>query len=326
MSDTTVSRRRRALGLSGQIAAKQFVSKATQEALRAQAQASDRTSESAAAADDDLFGERSEPEPLSAHYSDDPREASGRSSGTSEPPPAPPARKRRKTVRNTASTPVLRCLITLESEPPETISKCYLVGRATSSDRIRQFEYSWGFEAGTFDFESVSNLIYLRADIRCSFDDGGFVILPTLDTIKKIYTDTVEYMLAHNGLRPLPSQLFAHKAPHTPWTYDFVPLKLISQDVAIHRKSSNAAARSSMPADSPVATHTLHQRPFSDFPRLECNAHPFFVIANAMEKFRKDITVILRSPRLQEIRTALLPLWDLWTLDPPDSFMARGAA
>ncbi|KZT27636.1 hypothetical protein NEOLEDRAFT_106144 [Neolentinus lepideus HHB14362 ss-1] len=133
-------------------------------------------------------------------------------------------------------------------------------------------------------------------------------------------------MLAHDDSRPLPSQLFTDKAPNSLWTYDFVPLKLLSQNVTIHRKSLDAAARSTVQAGSHVATYTLHQPPFSDFPRLECSAHPFFVIANAMEKFRKNLAVVLRYPRLREIRVALLPLWDLWTSDPPDSLGIRTAA
>ncbi|KZT27637.1 hypothetical protein NEOLEDRAFT_105977 [Neolentinus lepideus HHB14362 ss-1] len=143
MSDTTVSRRRKALGLSGQIVAKQFIPKATQEALRAHTQA--RLSPRAATADDDLFGDSPEPEPAPTSYIHDPAEASDLSSASPDPPRTSPPRKRRR-ARIHVRPPVARCLITLDHEPPETISKCFLIGHGTSSERIRQFEYAWGYE------------------------------------------------------------------------------------------------------------------------------------------------------------------------------------
>ncbi|EPQ60201.1 hypothetical protein GLOTRDRAFT_134926 [Gloeophyllum trabeum ATCC 11539] len=340
MSDTTVSRRRRALGLSGQITSKQFVPKATQDALRAQARARERERERAsvrparpapappsATTPDDLFGSSPEPEPEPLpqyEYDPLPPEASA-GSATPEPLPAPPARKRRRTAarRQQQPPPVTRCLVTLEHEPPETIGKCYLLGHGTPSARIRQLEYAWGYKAGTLDLESADNKIHLRADIRCSFDDGGFVILPDLNTIKRIYRDTVDYMLAHDGARPPRAHIFPHESATATWTYDFVPLKLLSQNVTIHRRSLDP---SSQPPTSPSApaAYTLHHPPFPNFPKLECAAHPFFAIANAVEKFRKNVETVLRYPHLVEVRMALLPLWDVWTVDPPEGFFASG--
>ncbi|KAL1660109.1 hypothetical protein GGF50DRAFT_63895 [Schizophyllum commune] len=144
----------------------------------------------------------------------------------------------------------------------------------------------------------------MRADMVQSYNEDGWRLVPTPDTLKAIET-----MLRHNARADDNSRkVFTEEFPGPNHEYELIPaaLKLEGRRPTIY-------------IDVGEATPRAFNYPYSDLPTVKSRAHPFFVL-DSLEGFMLGGARLLRYPWMRPYRQAALRVSGLWRGTPPVEF------
>jgi hypothetical protein len=170
----------------------------------------------------------------------------------------------------------------------------------------------------------------VRADIHASFNHGDWALVPSMDILQKIKAYTYEYKVDRKKTPPYAKviisvvhdllkmtddcQILSELPQGQFWTYSFLPLKLYGQSLKIFRRQLPEIS-------SNEQSHISYELPYNTFPTLLSHAHPYFVLANAVDKFVNSTAIVVAHPFLRDIWDVLIHIQLYWDLQPPDRFL-----
>ncbi|KAJ7215257.1 hypothetical protein C8J57DRAFT_1732593 [Mycena rebaudengoi] len=203
-----------------------------------------------------------------------------------------------------------RCIVTNEEYPRIAIEAAHLLRRATKPGTLTHLEYAFNLKYKQLHIDTTRNLAYLRVDQHRSFDNKGFLLLPTLDVLERVKTFT-----------------FAEKKPGGPtykdvfgediFKYRIVPLQLALDGNTVFRLTEHDPEYERIfPLSNPPT-----------LPIFESHANPFFVIANAGPKLEPNMDLVpdavKANPAIFGDLALLRMLWGAWmSRTPSDTWKA----
>ncbi|KAL1713082.1 hypothetical protein EV715DRAFT_296434 [Schizophyllum commune] len=169
---------------------------------------------------------------------------------------------------------------------------------------IWTLEWYWGLPKGALSTKCRLNRFEMRADMLKSYNEDGWILMPTTETLKAI-----EVMLRHNiQAGNTQRRTFTEEFPAAMHQYQLLPAAL-----------SGKGRRPTIYVDIGEATPRQFHYPYSDLPTVESRTHPFFVL-HALEGFMLGSARVLRYPWLRPYRQAALRVSGLWRGAPPREF------
>ncbi|KAL1735020.1 hypothetical protein EV714DRAFT_280649 [Schizophyllum commune] len=189
------------------------------------------------------------------------------------------------------------------AEEPLTGRQVVSLDQDLDYQRIWTLEWFWGLSKGTLPLKSDLNILEMRADMLQSYDEEGWTLVPTADTLK-----AMEVILRHNvRAEDAFRKVFTEEISTPVHEYRLVPIGMKAQGL-----------RPTIYVDVGEATPRAVRHPYNDLPTIKSGAHPFFVVYK-LEDFLmsggRPMLVWLR-PIIQSI----LRVSRFWQRTPPASF------
>ncbi|KAI0316273.1 hypothetical protein OF83DRAFT_1127836 [Amylostereum chailletii] len=198
-----------------------------------------------------------------------------------------------------AAAPSPSCLITNESVPFGAIKPYFVVSPdSLSEEEVAKLRASWIMDDN--EFSSEYNEVHLRADWAGSLSRDSWTFVPPPDALQSILRKLI--FLKSGGKN---SAWFSVYPKEKSYNYRFVPFDL--QGAVITRIISGSGHN---PNHAPVPT--IYLPPYMDFPSVKSNAHPYFVIYEALAQFHSRARSDELTEEQLQIYSTLVHINSLW--------------
>ncbi|KAI5886945.1 uncharacterized protein SCHCODRAFT_02590364 [Schizophyllum commune H4-8] len=164
------------------------------------------------------------------------------------------------------------CIVTLEHNGNGTVENCHLLDRACGADPdiVEGMEIIMVMERGTLDVDCPTNRVFLESKMHTAFDNGRWVLLPTVRDLRRMLSALRRQKLAPiEGQKQSPprnSMGFTHHKdvfPNAIRKVDIAPLSCWADGLKIYRERyvgcpEPAIMYGPQPFEKPLPTIDVH--------------------------------------------------------------------